>query len=161
VRRPIALLPALPALLLAACSDGAGAGDRTAAGADLSGLEVRRVEVGAAAVVAWIADDPAEREQGLMFATDAQLAPLPDGTPRGMLFQFAGEVFASFWMRNTLVALDLAYATADGTIVEIFPLEPLDETLVPSSQPVQFALEVPRGTLAAFGVAVGDRIVIP
>ena len=37
---------------------------------------------------AWIADDPAERQQGLMYTTAEEMAPLPDGTERSMLFVF-------------------------------------------------------------------------
>ena len=78
-----------------------------------------------------------------------------------MLFALAGEALRSFFMRDTFVPLDLAYATADGTIVAVLSLVPLDLTPVTSSQPVQFALEVPAGTLAAEGIGLGDVLVIP
>ena len=123
-------------------------------GADLSGFETARLTINGVELEVWLAKTGAQQLQGLRFATDAQLDPLPDGTPRGMLFAFAGEALRSFFMRDTFVPLDLAYATADGTIVAVV-------SLVTSSQPVQFALEVPAGTLAAEGIGLGDVIVIP
>lgn len=148
------LLPSL--LLIAAC----GSGSR-APGADLSGFRVERIAVDGVAIETWLAETPAQRAQGLMHATAEQVAPLPGGTPRGMLFLFPAPAILSFWMRDTIVPLDLAYATADGTIVEVHALVPLDLTPVPSSQPVQYALEVPAGTLASMGWAPGSKIDLP
>jgi len=110
---------------------------------------------------AYVAETPAQRAQGFMFATLDQAAPLGDGTPRGMLFVFPGDSFLSFFMRNTFLALDLAYATADGRIVEIHPLTPLDETPVVASQPVRYAFEALRGTFADHGISVGTLMAIP
>jgi uncharacterized membrane protein (UPF0127 family) len=142
--------------MVAACGGGEGA-----PGADLSGFPTARVLVGGVEFEVYVATTVAQQAQGLMNATAAQVAPLPDGTPRGMLFVFASEATRSFWMRDTYVPLDLAYATADGMIVEIHDLVPLDETLVTSGEPVQYALEAPAGTFAAEGIAVGSVIVVP
>jgi uncharacterized protein len=144
----------LLALILSACGGGEGA-----PGADLSGFPTARILVGGVEFEVYLATTFAQQSQGLMNATEEQLEPLPDGTPRGMLFVFAGEATRSFWMRDTYVALDLAYATADGTIVEVHDLMPLDETPVTSGEPVQYALEAPAGTFAAEGIAVGSVIV--
>lgn len=143
-------------VILSACGGGGGA-----PGADLSGFSTARILVGGVEFEVYLATTLAQRAQGLMNATEEQIAPLPDGTPREMLFVFAGEAVRSFWMRDTYVALDLAYATADGTIVEVHDLVPLDETPVTSSEPVQYALEAPAGTFAAEGIAVGSVIVVP
>ncbi|HEX5136217.1 MAG TPA: DUF192 domain-containing protein [Planctomycetota bacterium] len=139
---------------LAACGGSGGA-----PGADLSGFPTARILVGGVEFEVFLATTFAQQAQGLMDATASQIAPLPDGTPRGMLFVFPDEATRSFWMRDTYVPLDLAYATADGIIVEIFDLLPLDEAPVTSGEPVQYALEVPAGTLAAHGIAVGSVIV--
>lgn len=147
----------LLSLAVLGCSGGSG----TAVGADLSGFRTAQITVGGVAFEVWLAETPAQQIQGLMFATPEQLAPLPDGTPRGMLFLFVGESTLSFWMRDTIVPLDLAYAKADGTIAEVHVLVPLDETRVESATPVQFALEVPAGTLADMGLGVGDTIDVP
>jgi len=142
---------ALVALLMAACSGGG-------ADAPYPDLETATLRSGPIAYRVWIADTDATRAAGLMDATEADLAPLPDGTRRGMLFVFPVEQMVSFWMRDTEVALDLAYLDADGKILEVHALEPLDETPVPSSVPVRYALEVRAGDL---GVGVGDVIELP
>lgn len=147
----------LALLLLAACSSG----DTGPPGSDLSGFETARISINGAEFEVWLAKTAAQQQQGLMFATADQLDPLPDGTARGMLFIFSSERFLSFWMRNTYVPLDLAYARADGVIAETHDLVPLDETPVTAGEPVQFALEVFTGTLARSGIGVGDLIVIP
>lgn len=147
----------LALLVLAACSsEGSGP-----PGSDLSGFETARISINGAEFEVWLAKTFTQQQQGLMFATASQLDPLPDGTPRGMLFIFPSERFLSFWMRNTYVPLDLAYARADGVIAETHALVPLDETPVTAGEPVQYALEVFTGTLAAKGIGVGDLIVIP
>lgn len=147
------------ALVLAACSGG-GRAPRPP-GADLSGFPVERIHVGGVPYEVWVASTPAQRLQGLMGATPEQLAPLPDGTERGMLFVFPAEATVSFWMRDTFVPLDLAYAKADGTVVELLALVPLDETLRTSAQPVQLALEVNAGSFARNGIDVGAVIERP
>lgn len=147
----------LALLLLAACSSD----ESGPPGSDLSGFETARISINGLEFEVWLAKTAAQQQQGFMLATADQLDPLPDGTPRGMLFIFSSERFLSFWMRNTYVPLDLAYARADGVIAETHALVPLDETLVTAGEPVQFALEVFTGTLAANGIGVGDLIVIP
>jgi uncharacterized membrane protein (UPF0127 family) len=140
--------------MLPACGGNGGA-----PGADLSGFPTARILVGGVEFEVWLATTLPQQQQGLMNATEEQLEPLGDGTPRGMLFVFPAEATRSFWMRDTHVPLDLAYATADGTIVEVHDLVPLDETLVPSGEPVQYALETLAGTFAAQGIAPGAVIV--
>jgi uncharacterized membrane protein (UPF0127 family) len=78
----------------------------------------------------------------------------------GMLFQFDSERFASIWMKNTFVPLDLAYITVDGRIVDIRALQPHDLTFVKSPEPVLYALEMNQGWFAKNGITVGDRVSI-
>ena len=148
-------------VLVAACTSGGGGPPPGGGGSDLSGFAIETITVDGVAIEAWLAETPAQQAQGFMDATEAQLADLPDGTPRGMLFVFAAPQPVSFFMRDTFVALDLAYIRADGTIAEVHELVPLDETPVPASEPIQFALEVRRGTLAANGLGPGSVLVIP
>jgi uncharacterized membrane protein (UPF0127 family) len=140
-------------LVLAAC-----AGNSGAPGADLSGFPTARILVNGVEFEVWVATTPSQQAQGLMDALEEQLLPLPDGTPRGMLFIFPTERIVSFWMRDTYVPLDLAYARADGSIAEVHELVPLDETPVTSGEPVQYALEALAGTFAAHGIGAGARI---
>jgi hypothetical protein len=81
----------------------------------------------------------------------------------GMLFVFGWERNLSFWMRNTLIPLSIAYIAADGRIVDIQDMEPLDDEPPPyaSAEPAKYALEVNQGFFAERGVEVGDTVEIP
>jgi uncharacterized membrane protein (UPF0127 family) len=98
-----------------------------------------------------IADEPAERETGLMFRTELD-------EDRGMLFIYEEEQTLSFWMRNTYIPLSIAYVAADGTIVNILDMEPFDETTHPSSGPAQYAIEANQGWFAQNGVDAGQKV---
>ena len=103
-----------------------------------------------------IADMDAERQTGLMGRTI-----LPEDT--GMLFVFEGEQTLSFWMRDTLIPLSIAYIDAQGRIVDIQDMQPLDD--VPphyvSAEPARYALEVNQGFFEERGVMVGDTVELP
>jgi uncharacterized protein len=107
-------------------------------------------------VRAEVADERAERQTGLMGRTE--LAP-----DAGMLFVFGWERDLSFWMRNTLIPLSIAYIAADGRIVDIQDMEPLDDEppSYASAEPAKYALEVNQGFFAERGVEVGDTVEIP
>lgn len=83
---------------------------------------------------------------------------IPDGS--GMLFVFSGEKFQSFWMKNTPTALSIAYIRADGKICDIFDMKPFDLTSIESTQPAQYALEVPKGWFKKAGISIGDRLIL-
>ncbi|HSK23240.1 MAG TPA: DUF192 domain-containing protein [Egicoccus sp.] len=105
-------------------------------------------------IAAKLADTPENREHGLMEVED-----LPAGT--GMLFVFDDERTGGFWMKSTLVPLDIAYADADGEIVSILAMEPCSadpcEVYDPGAA-YQRALEVAQGWFDAVGVEVGDTL---
>ena len=137
------LLLAVGALSLSAC---AHKGNPT--------LRRETLSVGSAVVSAEIASSPKERELGLMFRRK-----LDDG--KGMLFVFETDDHLTFWMKNTLLPLSIAYIAYDGTIREILDMEPQSLAPVPSQYSVRFALEVPQGWFSRAGVRVGDRVDIP
>jgi uncharacterized membrane protein (UPF0127 family) len=95
-----------------------------------------------------------EREKGLMFRKT-----LADG--EGMLFVFDRDQVLSFWMKNTLIPLSVAYIAADGRILEIHDLRPGDLRPVRGSRSARYALEVPQGWFARTGVNPGDQVIIP
>src|ERR687894_84479 len=103
-----------------------------------------------------VADTDAERQTGLMGQS-----VLPEDA--GMLFVFEGDQTLSFWMRDTLIPLSIAYIDAEGRIVDIQGMQPLDD--VPphyvSAEPAQYALEVNQGFFEERGVAVGDTVELP
>lgn len=99
-----------------------------------------------------LADNDQSRSRGMMFRTGMA----PDA---GMLFDFKQEQMASFWMRNTLLPLDMLFIKADGTILNIHQRAiPRDETGINSAGPVRAVLEVNGGTAARLGIKAGDRV---
>lgn len=102
-----------------------------------------------------IADDPAERAQGLMFRRD-----MPAG--RGMLFIYEFPQPVSFWMRNTLIALDMIFIDARGEVRHVYPMaRPQDETPIPGAVPGDssperlMVLEIAGGEAERLGIVPG------
>ncbi|HXG80889.1 MAG TPA: DUF192 domain-containing protein [Sphingomicrobium sp.] len=99
-----------------------------------------------------VAATPEEQRVGLM--NRASLAP-----DRGMIFPFEQERIASFWMRNTLIPLDMIFIRADGSITNIEAnTVPLSEEPVMSYEPVTAVLEIAGGRSAELGIKPGDRV---
>jgi uncharacterized membrane protein (UPF0127 family) len=94
----------------------------------------------------------AEQERGLMFRKS--LAP-----DRGMLFPYKPPKRAAFWMKNTLIPLDIIYIGPDGRVLSIARnAVPHDETPIPSGGPVSGVLEIAGGRAAQLGILPGDRV---
>jgi hypothetical protein len=98
-----------------------------------------------------VAETPQQQERGLMF----RRALDPD---RGMIFPYAPPQEVGFWMKNTLIPLDMVFIRADGTIARIATARPLDETNVPSGEPVAMVLEIRGGRAAELGIREGDAV---
>jgi uncharacterized membrane protein (UPF0127 family) len=99
-----------------------------------------------------LARTPAEREQGLMFRRQLD----PDA---GMLFLFERPALQTFWMKNTLIPLDMIFISAEREIVGIVAnAEP--ETLTGRGVPVpsQFVLEIGGGLAAERGIRAGQHV---
>lgn len=111
----------------------------------------------------WIADSADVQEHGLMFVTRQQMADLPDGTRRGMIFVFGSERERSFWMKNTIIPLDIAYLDAHGIVLRMHTMLALDDRhgQYPSNGAAMYAIEVNAGVYADIGLRVGDRIDLP
>lgn len=106
----------------------------------------RRVEV---------ADTPSARERGLMGRKTAG---------EGMLFTFDAPQMLSFWMKNTIVPLDIAFFRDDGTFVSSQRMQPCvaDPCRIYSSgAPSKYALEMNAGDVAKIGVGVGWSLHFP
>jgi uncharacterized membrane protein (UPF0127 family) len=111
-----------------------------------SGVQQFRVEV---------ADTDAEREQGLMFrATMASSA--------GMLFAFDPPKHAVFWMKNTLIPLDMIFADKAGRVTRVHSNAiPQDLTPIDGGDGVAFVLEINGGLAARMGIAEGTALRSP
>ena len=95
---------------------------------------------------------PGEQAYGLMFVEEMPM-------DHGMLFVFPEPRPASFWMRNTLIPLDMLFIEADGTILNIeAQAEPQTETPRRSAGPVRGVLEINGGLAALLGIRPGDGV---
>jgi uncharacterized protein len=90
-----------------------------------------------------------EQETGLMGRTS-----LPED--RGMLFMFEQAGRVPFWMKDTPLALSIAFIDTKGKIVDIQDMQPFSEDTHAPGQDYIYALEVPKGYFAAKGVRAGD-----
>lgn len=99
-----------------------------------------------------IADTDARQEQGLMF-----VRALP--ADEGMLFPQDAPRIATFWMKNTLIPLDLLFITAHGRIACLRErAKPLVLDLIRCETPVKAVLEIGGGEAARRGIHVGDSV---
>jgi uncharacterized membrane protein (UPF0127 family) len=146
-RARISILAVLVACLGAACSSRAPASLPTGSLAIGSGSSQVNVRVE-------IADTDASRRTGLMNRTG--LAP-----DSGMVFLFDGPTDSSFWMKDTLIPLSIAFWDADGRIVAILDMQPCRADPCPQYSPGMSyvgALEVNLGFFDAHGVEVGEHV---
>jgi uncharacterized membrane protein (UPF0127 family) len=77
---------------------------------------------------------------------------------RGMIFPYDPPQNVAFWMKNTLIPLDMVFIRADGTIARIATAQPLDETPVPAGEPIAAVLELAGGRAAQLSIRAGDRV---
>jgi uncharacterized membrane protein (UPF0127 family) len=99
-----------------------------------------------------VVDTPESRAQGLMFR---------ESLPRsaGMLFIYEAPTRASFWMRNTLIPLDMLFVDPAGVVTHIHhEARPLDETPIPGGDNVLMVLEVNGGMARAMGIEPGSAL---
>lgn len=136
------LLPlALSALVLTAC----GSRELTIRSYDGSKTATVTVEV---------ADSPKERDKGLMNRSKLD-------QDKGMLFVFKEPAMLSFWMKNTLIPLDILFFDANGEFVSATQMTPCTKdpcTQYKAQSQAQFALEVNPDFRKANGIGVGWTI---
>lgn len=102
-----------------------------------------------------IANTVESRQQGLMFRKE--LAP-----DAGMLFDYKYSRHVSFWMKNTLIPLDILFINSTGEIVIIRQnAKPHSLELIPSGEPVRAVLEVNAGIVEKYLIKPGDRVQHP
>jgi uncharacterized membrane protein (UPF0127 family) len=123
-------------------------------------------------------DDSYEPNSGLQKVTlhidkaslDTEIAATPEEGERGLMFRKsladdAGMIFvlplghATFWMKNTLIPLSVAFIDKNGVILEIHDMKPMDEShTVSDSDQVSYALETNLHWFALNGIKPGDKI---
>lgn len=103
-----------------------------------------------------IADTPEERTQGLMYREF-----LPE--KRGMLFVFEDEHIRSFWMKNTLISLDMIFINSKQEVVDVQTAKPCEEDpciSYTSQESAKYVLEVNAGIAKEYGVHIGDTVAL-
>ncbi|MDP2666287.1 MAG: DUF192 domain-containing protein [Candidatus Diapherotrites archaeon] len=103
-----------------------------------------------------IVDTPELREQGLMFRTHL-------GADKGMLFIFPLEERYTFWMKNTLIPLDMIWISRDGIIMDIqtaIPCERYPCTVYTPRGKALYVLEVNAGAAEEAGMRIGDTLIL-
>ncbi|MDO1529266.1 DUF192 domain-containing protein [Fulvimonas sp. R45] len=104
-----------------------------------------------------LATDEASRERGLMMRT--QLA-----SDHGMLFVFPDAAPRWFWMKNTLIPLDILYFDADRRLVsmqlDVPPCKADPCATYPSDKPARYVLELSAGAARRIGARVGDVLTV-
>jgi uncharacterized membrane protein (UPF0127 family) len=159
--RALGLILVLFSLLLAGCAGGSSDTGGGPTGTTNAASELRTVTIDASGdqeveVRVEVADTEREHQLGLMGRT-----ALPED--QGMLFVFDEEQELSFWMKDTLIPLSVAFMDSEGRIVDIQDMKPLDDDPpnYVSAEPAQYALEVNRGFFEERGVKVGDTAELP
>jgi uncharacterized membrane protein (UPF0127 family) len=114
-------------------------------------LPTRKILVDTFEITVEVADESDERMRGLMFREY-----LPDSA--GMIFIFDEERPHSFWMKNTLIPLAIAFIDVDSIITDIKWMKPGDLSSHAPSKPVLYALEVNRGWFTARAITPGAKV---
>ena len=153
-----------PALLLAGCfspptetTPGAAQATAQAATHPVSGLEVIPLSVTAQdgrvhRFMVEVARSPAEQARGLMFRTQM-------GTDEGMLFPRDPPGPAGFWMKNTVLPLDIIFIGPDRRVLNVAAdTVPYSEESVSSTGPAAAVLELNAGRAAELGIGPGSQV---
>jgi len=99
-----------------------------------------------------LADDPSERAKGLMFRESMPASA-------GMLFVYERPQSASFWMRNTLIPLDMIFMDRTGTVRRVHAnARPGDETPIPGGNDVLAVVEINAGLASRLGIVEGSTM---
>jgi len=114
-------------------------------------LPVKRLTAGMHVITAEVAASDATRTKGLMFRDKLE-------TNHGMLFVFDQPNVQCFWMKNTKIALSIAFIKDDGVITNIADMEPMTETSHCSNAPVRYTLEMEQGWFTRHGITAGKAI---
>lgn len=119
---------------------------------DENGFHTAQIQIGNETLDVELAETAQQQAKGLRFR---QTLAENDG----MLFVFPAPQRVSFWMKDASIPLSIAFIQSDGKIVQIRPMQPYDETPVPSlSDTVVYALLVNQGWFERHGIAAGTVI---
>jgi uncharacterized membrane protein (UPF0127 family) len=110
---------------------------------DWQGFPVRQIDIDGQALSVAVASTSAQQAKGLGGVTSI------DGVD-GMLFEFSDITTTRFWMKDTLLPLDIAFFRSDGTLIDVLTMPICASDPCPTygpSDPYRWAVEAPRGGL--------------
>ena len=101
----------------------------------------------------YLATEFEQQRRGLMFVRE-----LPADV--GMLFIYESDAIRSMWMKNTYIPLDMVFARADGTVINVVT-DTVPQTLDShaSTEPARFVLELNAGTARKLGIGKRSRLI--
>jgi uncharacterized protein len=147
-------LPLIVASLLGMMATGCSTGNHGERN-DRSKMQQANVTIKGHTFKVAVARTSSELQLGLMNVKAEELGP-----DEGMLFVFGYDQELGFWMKNTLIPLDIAFINSTGRIVRIHTMKALDLSSYPSGEPAKYALEVKAGRFAALSIGQGDTVTI-
>lgn len=118
----------------------------------------RLIKINDITISANVADTPEKRERGLMFVNELE-------EYSGMLFVFEYEDYYSFWIKNTLIPLEIIFINSEMKIVDIQEMEPCKSNeiqckIYTSKQKIRYALELNSNFSIKNNINIGDKVLI-
>lgn len=117
-------------------------------------LRTVKMRIGSRDFTLEVANSEALRQKGLMFRKSMPM-------DHGMLFIFAKPLDLDFWMKNTLIPLDIIYLDENGIVDSVHQMKPMDLSPIYSDGEAKYAIELNQGVAAKVGVKKGDHLQIP
>jgi uncharacterized membrane protein (UPF0127 family) len=114
-------------------------------------LPVAHVKIAGHALRVEVVATPEQRAKGLMFRE--KLA-----RNDGMLFIFDEPAYQAMWMKNTLIALSVAFLDGDGRILNVADMEPQTLDSHAAAGPARYAIETNKGWFAERRIKAGDKV---
>lgn len=119
------------------------------------GCDSQRLKINTSAFQVSIADDAEERARGLMGVEELPAAS-------GMLFVFPSSAEVAFWMKDTLIPLDMIFIREDGVIAKVHDMAiPHDKSSIESGEEIKYVLEINGGLSEALNITQGDIVRSP
>jgi uncharacterized membrane protein (UPF0127 family) len=120
-------------------------------------LEVVEVTMGEHKFKMWVMDTDSKRMEGMMFLENKDFKD-----DEGMLFVFPGTATRNFWMKNTLVPLDIAYISREKKVLNTYTMAALDTTTpYPSKGGAMYVIEVRAGLFEKLKIGKGTVCTFP
>jgi uncharacterized membrane protein (UPF0127 family) len=112
------------------------------------------MKIGSETFALEVAYSEPDQERGLM-------ARRSMSANHGMIFVNTDEITRHFWMKNTLIPLDIVFLDRGGKVVSVKQMKPMDLSDTSSEGPAMYAIELNKGDAARVGVKAGDMLDLP